>query len=92
MPLLTAQERSQLAEQHPGWSIDGDSVTRAFGFEDFVEAMGFVNQVALLAEKAFHHPDIDIRWNTVTLTLTTHSEGGLTHKDTAMVEAIDGRV
>jgi len=49
-----------------------------------------VNSVALLAEKANHHPDIDIRWNAVTLTLSTHSAGGLTEKDFSLAKAIDG--
>ena len=57
---------------------------------DFVEAMGFVTRVALVAEKAFHHPDIDIRWNKVTLRLSTHSEGGLTEKDLELAERVDG--
>jgi 4a-hydroxytetrahydrobiopterin dehydratase len=51
--------------------------------------MGFVNSVALLSEKANHHPDIDIRWNTVTLALSTHSAGGLTEKDAALAAEID---
>lgn len=57
--------------------------------KDFVHAMGFVNSVALLAEKANHHPDIDIRWNKVMLTLSTHSEGGLTAKDFALAKEIE---
>ena len=51
--------------------------------------MGFVNRVALAAEVANHHPDIDIRWNTVTLRLVTHSEGGITDKDTALAAECD---
>ncbi len=52
--------------------------------------MGFVTRVALEAEKANHHPDIDIRWNQVTLTLSTHSEGGLTAKDLDLADVADG--
>jgi 4a-hydroxytetrahydrobiopterin dehydratase len=52
--------------------------------------MRFVNHVADEAEKANHHPDIDIRWNQVTLTLSTHSEGGLTNKDLALADIADG--
>jgi len=51
--------------------------------------MGFVNQVALLAEKANHHPDIDIRWNKVKLTLSTHSAGGVTENDIELAKAIE---
>jgi len=73
----------------PGWKRKGLEITKVFEHKDFVRAMGFVNSVALLAEKANHHPDIDIRWNTVTLTLSTHSAGGLTEKDFALAEVID---
>ena len=59
----------------------GAAITRVFQFRDFSTAMEFVNAVARLAEQANHHPDIDIRWNKVTLSLTTHDEGGLTEKD-----------
>lgn len=60
-----------------------------FEFSDFVGSMRFVTAVALLSEKAFHHPDIDIRWNKVTLRLSTHSEGGLTDKDTELATQIE---
>jgi 4a-hydroxytetrahydrobiopterin dehydratase len=72
------------------WARDGDELVKTVSRPDFVEAMGFVNEVAGLSEAANHHPDIDIRWNTVTLRLTTHSAGGLTAKDLALAEQIDG--
>jgi 4a-hydroxytetrahydrobiopterin dehydratase len=65
----------------PEWTKKGSSITRVFQFRDFSTAIEFVNAVARIAEKVSHHPDIDIRWNKVTLTLTTHDEGGLTEKD-----------
>jgi len=65
----------------PKWSRKGGVITRVFQFRDFATAMEFVNAVARLAEQANHHPDIDIRYNKVTLTLTSHDEGGLTEKD-----------
>ena len=68
-------------EDNPGWKRDGDAVKAEFKFKDFNEAMGFVTRVGLAAEKADHHPDIDIRWNKVSLVLSTHSEGGITKKD-----------
>ena len=71
------------------WKKKGASITRTFEFKDFVGAMDFVKKVARLAEKAQHHPDIDIRWNKVTLTLATHSEGGLTKKDFDLAKKID---
>ena len=65
----------------PGWRRRGRVIRRTFRFDDFVRAMEFVNAVARLAEQAQHHPDIDIRWNAVTLALTTHDAGGLTARD-----------
>jgi 4a-hydroxytetrahydrobiopterin dehydratase len=92
MALLTEAQRQAFAASSPDWEVSESSITRTFRFSDFVEAMGFVNQVALIAEKAFHHPDIDIRWNQVTLTLSTHSEGGLTAQDVDLAASIDTRV
>ena len=86
---LTPQQRSTFLEEHPGWSLDGETITRTFVFSDFNEAMGFVTRVAIAAEVADHHPDIDIRWNKVTLALTTHDEGALTGKDLALGSRID---
>ncbi len=67
----------------------GKTITRTFEFKDFPAAMKFVNAVARLAERTWHHPDIDIRWNKVALTLTTHSEGGLTEKDFKLARQFD---
>ncbi len=89
MALLTNDQKVEFLTLHPRWSLEGESLRRTFVFGDFVEAMGFVTQVALLAEKAFHHPDIDIRWNRVSIELTTHDDGGLSEKDTALAAAID---
>ena len=86
---LTAPEREALAASHPAWTIDGETVRRTFGFLDFAAAMGFVTRVALSAEKADHHPDIDVRWNKVTLTLSTHSIGALSDLDRSLVATID---
>jgi 4a-hydroxytetrahydrobiopterin dehydratase len=73
----------------PGWVRTGAEITRAYRFRDFREALAFVNRVGDLAERAGHHPDIDIRYNTVTLALTTHDAGGLTDKDFDLAHAID---
>lgn len=81
MALLDDSEISDFLAANPGWERSGQTITRTFEFEDFVGSIGFVAEVALLAEKANHHPDIDIRWNKVTLALSTHSEGGITSKD-----------
>jgi 4a-hydroxytetrahydrobiopterin dehydratase len=71
------------------WSLVGKEIRKTIELKDFVHSMGFVNSVALLAERANHHPDIDIRWNKVTLTLSTHSTGGLTENDFKLAAAID---
>ena len=71
------------------WGERGGSIWRTFEFADFPAAMKFVNCVAIEAERSWHHPDIDIRWNKVTLTLSTHSEGGLTDKDFQLAAEVD---
>ena len=75
-------------ETVPGWESNGKEIIRTYKFKDFAEAMAFVNKVAGLAEAADHHPDINIRYNKVRLTLSTHSAGGLTEKDFALARQI----
>jgi 4a-hydroxytetrahydrobiopterin dehydratase len=87
---LSPTERDEFLEGHPGWALDGETISRTFVFNDFVAAMGFVTSVAIAAERADHHPDIDIRWNKVTLTLSTHSAGALTTKDTSLATEVEG--
>lgn len=81
MGLLTENEIVTLLARTPGWARAGDSITTTVTLPGFLDAIALVNKVAELAEAADHHPDIDIRWNKVTLTLSTHSDGGLTAKD-----------
>ena len=85
-------QRSEFLASYPGWELEGEELRRTFALKDFNEAMGFVNRVALAAETADHHPDIDIRWNKVSLVLTTHSAGALTSKDTDLAAQISGFV
>ena len=73
----------------PDWKPTSDAITRTYQFKDFPAAIAFVKAVADLAEQAWHHPDIDIRWNKVTLTLSTHDEGGLTDKDFDLARKFD---
>lgn len=73
----------------PGWELKGGAIVKLYKFKDFLEALAFVNRVGALAEEADHHPDIDLRYNKVTLKLVTHSAGGLTDKDFALARAID---
>lgn len=87
---LDPDDRAAFLTAHPDWALEGEAIRRSFAFADFAAAMGFVTSIAIAAERADHHPDIDIRWNKVTLTLTTHSAGGLTAKDTSLAAAADG--
>ena len=81
MELLTEDEISARLGGIPGWERQGSSITTTVTRSDFREAMLFTGAVAYLAEQAGHHPDILIQWNKVTLTLSTHSAGGLTAAD-----------
>ena len=92
MPRLENADRTSFLAAHPTWELDGEEIRRTFVFTDFNEAMGFVTRVALAAEVADHHPDIDIRWNAVTLVLSTHEAGALTNKDTDLATRFDGYV
>ncbi len=76
----------------PEWAEVGGTLQRTFDFADFVEAMAFVNKVAERAEADQHHPDILIRYNRVTLTLSTHDAGGITEKDFALASTADSFV
>lgn len=89
MGLLTAAKVKDGMQELKGWKLEGKEIAKTFELDDFVHAMGFVNSVALLAEKANHHPDIDIRWNRVKLVLSTHSAGGLTEKDFKLAGEIE---
>ena len=81
MAKYTAAQTKAALRFLPEWTKKGSAITRTFQFRDFSTGIEFVNAVARLAERESHHPDIDIRWNKVTLALTTHDEGGLTEKD-----------
>lgn len=89
MPKLAPKAVTAALRQVPRWKKRGRTISRTYEFKDFPAAMKFVNAVARLAEKAWHHPDIDIRWNKVTLVFTTHDEGGLTEKDFALAARCD---
>ncbi len=92
MGILTGPQREAFAASHPAWTLQGEAITRTFTFEDFAEAVGFVTRVGVVAERIFHHPDIDIRWNKVTLSLTSHDVGGLTERDVELASRIDSFV
>ena len=87
--LTAADVDAALAEQSIGWERQGDELVTSVKLRDFPAALAFVNALGAAAEAANHHPDIDIRWNTVNLSLTTHDAGGLTVLDLALAAAID---
>jgi pterin-4a-carbinolamine dehydratase/very-short-patch-repair endonuclease len=79
-------------DELPGWARDGDALVRTAKLPDFPTAIGVVDRVAEIAEERGHHPDIDIRWRTLTFRLSTHSEGGITELDVALAGAISEQV
>jgi 4a-hydroxytetrahydrobiopterin dehydratase len=81
MPILSDREIQDLASQLPGWKVEGKALTRTWIFENFIEAVGFVNRLVDPSESAGHHPDLSISYNRVSVCLTTHDAGGLTEKD-----------
>jgi 4a-hydroxytetrahydrobiopterin dehydratase len=86
--LLSEHELDALLVEQPEWAFRDGKLVRGWVFRDFVEAMEFVNRVAPIAEKAQHHPDIDIRYNRVELALVSHDAGGITARDARMVQQL----
>ena len=89
---LSKEECLSFLSQHPDWALKDSRLVRIFEFPSFALAMHFVNDVATLAETHQHHPDIDIRYRRVVLSLTTHDAGGLTVLDLRLAGAIDAQV
>jgi 4a-hydroxytetrahydrobiopterin dehydratase len=89
---LNAAEIEEVLKTHPTWKLQAGKLVREWTFQDFVQAMAFVNQVATIAEAAGHHPDIDIRYNRVLLGLVSHDAGGITQRDAAMAGRIDNEI
>ena len=89
MPKLTDDEVAAGLESLTGWSRSGDTIVKHYTFKTFQEGIRFVDRVAFAADKADHHPDIDIRYTRVTMALSTHSAGGLTRKDLALAAEIE---
>ncbi|PDO10799.1 MAG: 4a-hydroxytetrahydrobiopterin dehydratase [Candidatus Reconcilbacillus cellulovorans] len=92
MPRLADDEIAERLRGLPGWSREGDRIAKTFRFPTFMDAIRFVNRVAECAEAANHHPDIDIRYRRVRLSLTTHDEGGITEKDVTLAERVESLV
>ena len=87
--LLEDEEIEQRVDELGDWTREGAEISKTYEFDDFAAAMEFVNDVARLAERYDHHPDIDIRYNKVHLALSTHSEGGLTNLDFTLANDIE---
>lgn len=86
---LSEQELHEVLREMPEWGFEEGKLVRFYTFADFVQAMAFVNRVAQLAEQAGHHPDIDIRYNTVKLALVSHDAGGITARDAEMAHQLN---
>jgi 4a-hydroxytetrahydrobiopterin dehydratase len=89
MALLEDSEIEQRLGGLEGWRLEGSAIVREFRFDDFVGSVGFVNRLLEPAEEMNHHPDLSVSWNTVTVTVSTHSEGGLTATDFELASKID---
>lgn len=93
MSLLNKDEIEKGLKKIPEWKLVENQIEKIFTFKDFAEAVSFVNKIAFDAEKMDHHPDIFIHsWNKVKISISTHSEGGITAKDFQLAEKIDNRI
>jgi 4a-hydroxytetrahydrobiopterin dehydratase len=89
MTVLTPEQVTAELTDTPGWQLDDGRLARTVTRKDFRDALLFVNAVGFLAERANHHPDVSISWNKVTLTLISHSAGGLTENDFALARQLN---
>ena len=89
MPVLSDDEIRSRLEDLDGWSFEDGALTKTFKFEDFAASVDFVVRITPPAEEMNHHPDVAISWNKVTLTLSTHSEGGVTMNDFELASRVD---
>ncbi len=92
MARLNEEEIGAALESAEGWTREGEAITRDFERGDFMGSVGLVNDIAPVAEEMGHHPDLSISWDTVTVTISTHSEGGLTQADFDLAQKIDDLV
>ncbi|MGA1569504.1 MAG: 4a-hydroxytetrahydrobiopterin dehydratase [Ilumatobacteraceae bacterium] len=90
--LLSDEQIAEFCQGHARWQRDGDSLITEVKAPTFLEGIDYVTAVAQAAEEMDHHPDIDIRWRTLTFRLSTHSRGGITDLDTALAERINAIV
>ena len=89
LPVLSDIEIKRRLGGLPGWSRKGDAITKTFSFAGYPEAVAFVQRTVRPAEEMNHHPDIDVRYNRVMVTLSTHDSGGVTENDLLLAEALE---
>ena len=89
MAVLNDEEVAARLERLEGWERHGDAIRREFKLKDFVASIDLVNRITPVAEELNHHPDLAISWNRVTVSLSTHSQGGITESDIRLAERID---
>lgn len=89
MPLLNDEQISESLKSLDGWERAENEITKTFKTKNFVDTMGLVNKIALLAERADHHPDLSVHYSKVVINLSTHSEGGITEKDINLAKEIE---
>lgn len=88
-PLDAGKVQALAREIDPGWNVEGSQISRELKFDNFREAFGLATKVALLAEEQGHHPDLEVGWGRVKVTLTTHTAKGLTQNDFIMAAKVD---
>jgi 4a-hydroxytetrahydrobiopterin dehydratase len=88
-PLLSDADVNNALGSLPGWAREGDAIVKQFELPTFPHAIAFVTRVGFFAEQANHHPDLDIRWRTVRVLLSTHDSGGITEKDVSLANEIE---
>jgi 4a-hydroxytetrahydrobiopterin dehydratase len=86
---MNEDEVKDRLSQLGGWELEGDAIVREFEFANFVGSVDFVNRITSVAEEMNHHPDLSISWNKVKVSLSTHSEGGITENDFKLATKID---
>jgi 4a-hydroxytetrahydrobiopterin dehydratase len=89
VPRLADEQIAAGLKSLPGWTRTGEEIEKVYELDSFPGAIAFVTRVGFLAERADHHPDLDIRWRKVRVALSTHSEGGITDKDLALAGEIE---
>jgi 4a-hydroxytetrahydrobiopterin dehydratase len=90
VPVLSDAELAEALAALPGWTREGDVIEKTYELPTFPGAISFVGEIADRAEAANHHPDLDIRYRRVRVALSTHDEGGITEKDVALANEIEG--